>query len=175
MNAKLIFLSLLISLIYGCSRDESDPIIETSANLTLNIAGMQEIVLENTSGTAMGSNYESGFRESAEIIATNSLNDVTVTINLVDNTSAIGTKDLQPGETISIDPTMSVGVYATLNIDNGTIYEANSGTISISFYDYESQSGDKIIVSGSFNVSDGNQSATGTFSNIKLNCTECGG
>jgi len=154
MKTKFILFALLVIEICSCSNgDSSDNDIESQPNLTLNVTGMPEIILENVSGPVIGSNYEAENTESAQIIATSSSNDIKVTINLVDNDNE--TQVIQTGSTISIDSTQSTNVFATLTIlDNTTIYEA---------------------ISGSFSVSDGSKSATGTFSDIELMCSECGG
>ncbi|MDC6367688.1 MULTISPECIES: hypothetical protein [Flavobacteriaceae] len=172
MKTKIILLALLVIGICSCSKDDNSELV-SQPNLTLNVSGMPEIVLENVGGPVVGSNYEAGNTESVQIIATNDSNDLTVTINLIDNDN--NTQAIQSGNTISIDATQSTDIFATLTIIDGmTLYEAISGTVSISFYDLQSPNSNIIVISGSFNTSDGTNSATGTFSNIELICSECG-
>lgn len=175
MKTKFILLVVLVIGICSCSKDDNtENTLETQPNLTLNVSGMPEIILENVGGPVLGSNYEAGNLESLQIIATNNANDITVTINLVDNDNDL--QAIKPGNTISIDSSQSSSVFATMTIlDNNTMYEATTGTVSISFYDLKSPNSNIIIISGSFNVSDETNSATGTFSNIELTCSECGG
>ncbi|MDT0557172.1 hypothetical protein RM697_00845 [Ichthyenterobacterium sp. W332] len=176
MKTNFILLAILLIGVFSCSNDDSSEISnESQPNLTLNVNGVPEIILENVGGPVNGSNYEAGNTESAQIIATNNSNDITVTINLVDND--IDTQAIQSGNTLSIDNTQSNNVYATLTIlDNTALYEASSGTVSISYYDLQSPNSNTIIISGSFNVTNGNNSASGgTFSDIELICSECGG
>jgi len=178
MKLKLVLSIVLIFSFLSCSDNgNSEEQIKSESNLKLNISGMPEVTLENVTGTVIGSNYEAGFRESAHLIATNSLNDITVSINLIDSVDDVATQAIKAGKLLSIDNSMSTGVYATFTImENGnTTYEAVSGTISISFYDLLSVESEIIVISGSFNVSNGAESASGTFSEIELNCSECGG
>jgi hypothetical protein len=173
MKTNFIVFFLLVIGICSCN-ESSENAIDPQPNLTFERTGMPQIILENVGGQVAGSNYEAGTTESLQIIATNNSDDITVTIDLVDNNSNI--QEIQSGNTFAIDNAQSNNVYATLSIlENMTTYRATSGTVSISFYGLQSPNSNIIIISGSFEVSDGTNPAKGTFSDIKLICSECGG
>ena len=176
MKSTRFLLALLVMAFSACSDDDSnsnDP-ADSNSRMTLLLPDLSTMELNTISGTA-GSNYEAGDIEFPQINATNGSN-ATINIQMIDNVDDPDVRVIQAGNSINIDASGTSGFYATLSLTlDGMTYQATSGTVTITAYGLLNPNSNIIVTSGSFNVSDGTDTLSGTFTEAMLDCSECGG
>ncbi|MEM7102065.1 MAG: hypothetical protein AAF502_02965 [Bacteroidota bacterium] len=173
---KIFQFTFWVAILMVCSCKETEIVVTQQLDdpeLQLFVAGQLSQIFTTVSGD-IDSNYESTTVLHASISASDVSGNISIQIILNDDDdTAFPFNGITP---FNINGTL-INASAVIN-ENGNIISATSGSFAVSEFralDLGIIGEDHMLISGTFNFSDGISNYSGTFSDIILDCMECEG